>query len=90
MKEAKLRAAQAVIEAFADTYRRNRHQMNAVEIALYEAALILSMKTLGPKESKAAIAKFETERAEQRARAEAARQARLAKSQQQNTTNAAC
>lgn len=80
MREAKLAAAQAVIQAYAEAYRKNKHQLNACEIALYEAALKLTLKTLAPsKESKPAIEKFEAQLADQRQRAEAARLARQEK-----------
>jgi hypothetical protein len=82
MKEAKLRAAQAVIAAYAEQYRQNKSKLNAAEEALYEAAVKLSLRTLGPKEAKAAIAKFEQELLERRERAEVARLARIEKSKQ--------
>jgi len=86
MREAKLRAAQAAIEAYAECYRRRKQELNPVEIALYEAAMKLTLKALAPREAKAAIVKFEELLAEQRARAEAARQARLEKSKQSAPT----
>ena len=80
MREAKLTAAQTVISAYAETYRNRKHQLNACEIALYEAAIKLTLKAMAPsKESKPAIEKFETQLSEQRQRAETARLARIEK-----------
>ena len=80
MKEAKLTAAQTVIAAYAESYRNRKQQLNACEIALYEAAIKLTLKAIAPpKESRPAIEKFETQLSEQRQRAEVARLARLEK-----------
>lgn len=80
MKDSKLKLCDTIIAEFGETYRTKKRELNAAEKALYEAALKISVRALCPRgEAGEVLKRYEEEIGGERARAEAARQARLAK-----------
>jgi hypothetical protein len=77
VKDAKLNFARTVLEQLGETYRRNKRELNRAERSLYEWALKTGIKAMmPPPDAKLALAEYDEELAEQRARAEQARKSK--------------
>ena len=84
MKDSKVQLATVIIDKLSDTYRNKKRELSKAETALYENSLVLAIRVLVPRDQQNAVLKsYHDELASERARAEAARAARIKKDEGQ-------